>query len=321
MPYKFRVILGGLCAFVPTTSRTAVRALMVNTDPAAGHRRVQKLTHVPDLHTPTLLYDRIHEVGGTTKVRAGIPFRFQEVTVTFPSKVASSLSITGPLTGGKSGPSVPGNVDIDWVPDLADVLPPGTIVKVEADCLEPKPGMDLISARVEIDNGTLSVDQFALFQGTEVQAEFVPLPAGAAIQRQALPHRVAWEFDVPDSNPPVPGAKSPFEPVTFRARRFSVSQPVDIVTFQPAAGTTVVEVFLVNLCCGDYFNPTPVSRLADDDDFECFYMLLDNFSTLIKDKPLPIPVGVGLPLVPAAARPTGGGPSGIHCSSCRLAAQ
>jgi hypothetical protein len=323
MPYKFRLVLGGLCAFVPNSAGTAVRALMVNTDPGAGHGRVAALSHTPELHTPTLRYDRNHELGnavGSAPIWAAIQFDQEEVSVSVAQKKASALQVTGTLNSVKSGASTANDRDLDWVPNLADVLPDAGKGKVEADCLAPNPKKGYLSARVQIDHGLLKVNEFATFQGAEVQAEFVPAATGAAIQRQALPHQVVWEFDVPDRQNP-PSGQSPFEPVTIQSRRFGEANAVDIVTFKPAAGTMVVEVFLVNLCCGDYFNPRPQPRLEDDDDFECFYMLLSNFDTLIRDKPLPIPVGVQLPLVPVESRPTGGGGSGIHCTMCRLAAQ
>jgi hypothetical protein len=323
MPYKFRVVLGGLCAVVPTPARTAVRALMVNTDPAAGHGRVAELSHTPELHTPTLRYDRNHELGnppGAAPIWAAMQFDRQEISVAVAQKKPNSLTITGALTGGKVGASKIADRDLDWVPDLADVLPAAGKGKVEPDCLAPDPKKGYLSARVQIDHGTLRVDEFARFQGEEVQVEFVPNATGATIQRQAIPHRLAWEFDVPDRVNPLAG-QSPFEPVTIQSRRFGQANPIDVVRFEPAAGTTAVQVFLVNLCCGDYFNPRPQTRLEDDDDFECFYMLLDNFSTLIVDKPLPIPVGVQLPLVPPSRRASGGGASGIQCSMCRVAAQ
>jgi hypothetical protein len=341
MGYKFRVLLGGLCAFVPApvapgqTKSASMRALMVSTDPAAGHKRIRELTHTPELHGTVMRYERRDEAGVPPGAPAGasggppppprfaaIRFDEEEITVSVANRVANTLQIAGNLTAVKSGPSVPGNYDLDWIPNLADVLPAAGNGKVELDCLAKNPKKGFLNARVVIDHGTLKVGEFAQFQGAEVQAEFVPLPSGAAIQRQALPHRIAWELDVPDLPGNVPAGASPFEPVTFNVRSFAAgSKPLPAVTFQPPANTTEVTVHLVNLCCGDYFNPKPHARLEDDDDFESFYMLLDNFSTLINDKPLPIPVGTHLPLLPLAQRKQRGGPTGIHCSVCRVAPQ
>src|SRR5687768_13952712 len=121
MSYKFRMILGGLCAFVPTPDRKEVRALMVNTDPEAGHGRVAMLSHVPELHTPTLIYDRVNEVGANPAVGSRMaiwPLDDEEITV--KASVKKPLTIEGPLTGGKSG-SPGANRDMDWVPDLGDI--------------------------------------------------------------------------------------------------------------------------------------------------------------------------------------------------------
>ncbi len=307
MPYKFRMILGGLCAFVPTPDLKEVRALMVNTDPQAGHGRVAQLGHVPEFHTPTLIYDRVNEVGANPAIgsRTAIwPLDDEEITVKAPVK--KPLTIVGPLTGGKSGS--PGtNRDIDWVPDLSDILP--SAGKIETDCLDQNPKKEFLKARVLIDQDTLKVDEFASFKAAEVLADFVPLPSGAKIARQALPHRVVWEIEVPDG-----------QSVAIQSRPFAAAAntAAPILNLQLATSKPDVEVLLVNLCCGNYLKVPPPTKLDPDDDFECFYMLLDNFLTLVK--PLPIPVAVKDDST-AVGTAVGGTAGGIRCTMSRMAAQ
>lgn len=308
MPYKFRMILGGLCAFVPKPGLAEVQALMVNTDLQAGHGRVAKLSHVPELHTPTLIYDRVNEVAANPSVGSRMaiwPLDDEEITVKAPVK--KPLTIVGPLTGGKSG-SPGANRDIDWVPDLGDILP--SAGKIEADCLDQNPQKGFLKARVLIDQDTLKVDEFASFKASEVLAELVPLPSGARIGRQALPHRVVWEIEVPDG-----------QSVAIQSRPFATNTSAPILNLQLAGSKPDVTVLMVNLCCGNYLGAPPPTRLDPDDDFECFYMLLDNFDTLLQDvKPLPIPVAVQYDpkAVGGAAAGTAGG---IRCTMSRVAAQ
>jgi hypothetical protein len=319
MPYTFRMILGGLCTFVPEPGLGAVRALMVNTDPQAGHGRVGQLSHLPDLHRPTLVYDRANETGANpaSGSRQAIwPLRKEEITVTTQQPVP--LRIVGNLSSTKTGTPAANDHDLDWIPNLASIVP--LAGRIEQDCLGPNPTMDFITARVRIDQGTLQVYQFAQFPGTaSVETEFVPYPTGATIARQAMPHQVRWDITVPDG-----------QTVTINSRPFPAAAPLPIIAFGPAPAGGTIEVQLINLCCGQYLTqppPPPPSRLDPDDDFECFYMLLDNFSTLINQvKPLPIPVPVAYPPMPVA----GAGPApnvfrggiwGIKCSMSRAAAQ
>lgn len=309
MPYRFRMILGGLCAFVPEPGLGTVRALMVNTDPQAAHGRVGSLGHVPEIHTPTLIYNRANEVGAnpaTGSRQAVWPLNEEEITVT--TQQPAPLTVVGTLAGGKSGSPTLGDRELDWVPNLVDVLP--LAGKIETDCLDIHPKKEFLKARIRIDQGTLRVDEFASFQANEVLTEFVPLPPAAKVTRQALPHRVAWEIDVPDG-----------QSVTIHSRPFSKTMSSPILNFQPAVGEAEVQVLLVNLCCGDYLTAKPPKRLDPDDDFECFYMLLDNFNTLIQQiKPLPVPVAVQY--TPAVATGNSAGTAGgIKCTMARAGAQ
>lgn len=333
MPYTFRLIMGGLCMFAVDESdpdKKVVHALMVETDEkkikkALGEKAHDRLSvmktelgHVPEVHAPVLIYP--------FKALAGVPpgvsdrqgqwlLRGEEISIRVANP--APLDIVGNLNDTKSGTAANDDLDFTWVPELSTVL--GKDVTLDSDVLAKAPSKGFLSARVRVDHGTLSVDQFAQWKGGDVQVDFAP-GVGGSIARQVIPHRVAWEIEVPDEPGPdgalVPG-RIEIQSLRFEDAALETAAPTTILSFQPSTPPKddFFEVMLVNLCCGDYLSEeaTPPETLEPDLDFLCFYMLTDNFAKLAEEHhALPIPVGAKL----ETPQP-GGGASGINCSMAR----
>jgi hypothetical protein len=76
--------------------------------------------------------------------------------------------------------------------------------------------------------------------------------------------------------------------VTITGTLFDGSEPRTL-RFGPAPPGKVIDVHLTNLCCGGYQDEDPNAVPKEGDDFECFYILCQNFerveaiSTLARD--------------------------------------
>lgn len=312
MPYNFRIVFGGLCALVPRVnqdpSKNQLDVLLINTQ----HARADQLNHQPPLHVPRLEFNLSDLAGG------GGPAATQGYwRLNFEDLVISAKSSSGPIAFGdlsrvQSG-STGGNPNLDfsWIPSLQSVCPGAG--KVEADCYAPQPSIDpkqgFIAGRLILDKGVPSVRQVADYRGSEVMAEFVPKPTGSTAARAAMPHLAQVSISVDD------GAV-----VTITGTRFD-GKASRALRLGPAPSGGGIEVHLTNLCCGGYQDGDPNQLPKEDDDFECFYILCDNFAQLRADLPqLPIPVPVDYvakpPLGPNLA--VGGGAHPIECSMTRM---
>src|ERR1051325_1013070 len=325
MPYTFRLTMGGLCLFDVNREAGVVQALLVETDAKKVQHGglellAKQLRHKPELHAPMLLYPCTALPGmsatannvGDRQGQWRLKGEEISVLVTPPPAAGAAPGLKlGDLEEQKSGlPTGLGDRSFAWVPELGKVVEAGNVIE---DCLEDNPQLGYLSGRVHIaDFGELKVKEFAQWNGKDVLVDFTPALDDRPIAKQAIPHRVTWRIEVPDESPGVPGK------VEIQSRKFfqPKTDKVTVLTLQPAAGVTDVEVTLVNLCCGNYLAediPEP-ETLEPDIDFLCFYMLLDNFGDLSADNALPFPVGAKL--IPTLV--VSGGQSGINCSMARV---
>jgi hypothetical protein len=311
MSYTFRIVFGGLCALVPREKEHQLDILLINTQNA----RADKLSHVPPLHVPRLEFDLANLTGGSSVPAGTLGYwRLQFEQLAISAKGSSQpLTFAGNLTtiqSGKTSTNPPSSRDFSWIPDLTSVCPPAG--NVEADCFAAQPVMGLkkgfIMGRLTLDRGVANVRDVSSYRGDEVLAEFVPKPGGSTAARAAMPHLAQVAIDVDDG-----------EVVTITGTRFDGKKP-RALHLGPAKPGGAIEVHLTNLCCGGYLDVDGSKPPKEDDDFECFYILCQNFDELLRKLPrLPIPVPVEFATVTNPITGiAGGGGNPIACSMTRM---
>jgi hypothetical protein len=308
MAYTFRIVFGGLCALVPREKDHELDILLVNTQ----HPRADRLNHKPPRHVPRLEFDLADLTGGPggphKSAHGYWRLEFEDLAISAKGS-PQPLTFEGKLNQIKSGKAGK-NHDFAWIPSLKSVCP--AIGKIEADCFAVKPSTDarkgFIVGRLALKQGKARIHAVSAYRGSEVVTEFVPKPDRSSAARAAMPHLAEVSSEVDDG-----------EVVTLTATRFD-GKKKRTLRLGPAEPGGEIEVYLTNLCCGGYQDEDPSQLPKEDDDFECFYILYDNFDTLRVDLPqlpLPVPVEFASKVNPKG---TAGGGHPIECSMARLEA-
>ncbi|HEV3459680.1 MAG TPA: hypothetical protein VHG32_24270 [Thermoanaerobaculia bacterium] len=310
MSYTFRIVFGGLCALVPREKEHELDILLINTQ----NDRAGKLSHVPPLHVPRLEFDLADLTGGSSVPAGTLGYwrlKFEQLAISAKGS-SQPLTFAGDLStiqSGKTGAGIKPSRDFSWIPDLRSVCP--LAGNVEADCFAAQPVMGanrgFIMGRLTLDRGVANVRDVSSYRGDEVMAEFLPKYAGSTAARAAMPHLAQVTMDVDDG-----------EVVTITGKRFDGKKPRSL-HLGPAKPGDEIEVHLTNLCCGGYLDVDDSKPPKEDDDFECFYILCQNFDELLRKLPrLPIPVPVEFATAPKKGSLVGGGGNPIACSMTRM---
>jgi len=310
MPYTFSIVFGGLCALVPRVDKDPTKnqldILLVNTQNA----RADQLNHQPPLHVPRLEFNLSDLAGGGGPAATQGYWRLNFEELAISAKSSDPPIDFGDLSKVQSG-DTKGDTALSWIPSLQSICPEAG--PVEADCYAPQPSMDrrqgFILGRLIMNKGVANVRQVADYRGSEVMAEFVPKPTGSTAARAAMPHLAQVSINVDDG-----------EVVTITGTRFNGTGSRSLRLGPPTPPLREIEVHLTNLCCGGYQDGDPNQLPKEDADFECFYILCDNFAQLRADLPqLPIPVPVDYVAKPTIDSGTSGGAHPIECSMTRMA--
>lgn len=306
MPYTFRIVFGGLCALRPRELDKELDVLLVN----AQHELTRLLSYKPDRHVPRIQFDLADLAGGDPKLpgRGYWRFGFDDLFVRFAKGGAagqagpSSLKFRGNLGVRKGGR--PADEDFAWVPRVIDAVP--DVGKVQPDCFAAVPSKDpakgFVMGRVTLTRGEARAYQFAEYKQQVVLAEFLPRPAGSVAA--AMPHLACVEAELADD-----------EVVQLVTQPFGGKERTPI-ELRPRSAGRAVQVYLTNLCCGGYDDEEQGQLPAADEDFECFYVLFDNFETELSRRKLPIPTPVEYPADISKKAAGGGNP--IKCSMTRI---
>jgi hypothetical protein len=178
MGFKLRIVIDGLCAFVPNKTRTRMKVLLLNsmTPEASGAGMSSGMSAVP-YHYPTLRIPRdYYSYDYSTPYRADFQtddylnffIAWEDIFIRYHH--GYPLYIFNGRRPGSVEPSSPREErDFSWVVEVAQVYPDAV---TEPLLLTPSPPRNLLMGRLNLDHGNIRTAEVAKYGGRNVIFEF-----------------------------------------------------------------------------------------------------------------------------------------------------
>jgi len=201
MGFKFLLRFTGLCAFVPHTSGSHARVLLLNGTDGNG---MDMPGMAPEVHRPVVIFDQADLVPASArKPDLSFPFELKERGLCLlegqDMEIQSTSSDPFVLEGttAHAGAVCPNGSDrtrLSWVAPIEHIR--AGAGKVAASCLG-KSVPSAISARIRLTHGTLRTQSLSQFTGGVIRWKFLPLSGGGTGHEQALAEIVELEMNIP----------------------------------------------------------------------------------------------------------------------------
>src|SRR4051794_15532287 len=191
MGFKFLLRFTGLCAFVPHTSGSRARVLLLNGTDGNGHGHMGM---APEVHRPVVIFDKNDLAASNARqLDLSFPFELKERGLCFlegqDMEIQSTSTDPFVLQGttapaGAVCPVGPDRTRLSWVAPIEHIRRGAG--QVAASCLGGNGVPPAVSARARLTQGTLRTQSLSQFPGGIIRWKFLPLGGGVAGPEQAL---------------------------------------------------------------------------------------------------------------------------------------